>query len=186
VSLVQATQVWLALQCGAPVPMQLVSERHWTHTLVPGSQYGVGRAQVPLFAQEEPLASPPPPDEAASVPPDEEGLPPSLGPPLEDVLEPPPELLPDDPSEPVVDPPSGSETALLLPEPPHPIPIAMTTEAEASPLEKRIRPPARLTNPSAGSAATVQSIRCLGGRCSRHAIAMSIVFCSRRSRRCES
>lgn len=37
-SLVQATQLWLALQCGAPVPMQLVSDRHWTQALLASSQ----------------------------------------------------------------------------------------------------------------------------------------------------
>jgi hypothetical protein len=37
-SLVQATQVWLLLQWGAPVPAQLVSERHSTQVLLDGSQ----------------------------------------------------------------------------------------------------------------------------------------------------
>jgi hypothetical protein len=112
----------------------------------------VGAAQVPLVAQEAP-ASPAEPDElpdaAASGLPDDEPLPPaSLGValPLEDVLasSPGPALLPDEAPELLPEPPSGSEIEVLPPEPPHPIPIAMTSEAEANPVETRIESPTRL------------------------------------------
>lgn len=145
----QATQVWVALQCAAPVPVQFVSERHCTHALVPGSQYGLGGAHVPLVVQGVPpaasapppepleLASAPPdelPDEAASALPEEEPLPLPL---LDAVVasSPAPEPVPDDaPELAPLDPPSG-ETVLSLPDPPQPIPIAIIKDNEESTLD---------------------------------------------------
>ena len=138
-SLVQATQAWVALQCAAPVPVQLVSERHCTHTLVPGSQYGLGGAHVPLVVQGVPPAASAapsePPKELASAPPDE--LPEEEPLPLLDAVAsyPAPEPVPDDaPELAPLDPPSG-ETVPSLPEPPQPIPIAIIKDTEESTLD---------------------------------------------------